>query len=139
MTKEENKAFIRRFIEQFNIGAPAATEDFFAPDCLACIPGSFEPTNLDGFRQFVNLLYTAFPDLQHRVEAQIAENDYVVTRVTVRGSHTGYFQGIAPTGKQVIITDIIITRIKEGKILELWAQFDVLGLLQQLGVNLSQN
>lgn len=80
------------------------------------------------------LLYAAFPDLHHKVEDQIAENDRVVSLVTVRGTHQGDFQGIAPKGKQMIITDIIIARIKGGKAVELWAQFDALGLLQQLGV-----
>jgi len=57
-----------------------------------------------------------------------------VNRVTARGTHQGYFQGIAPTSKQVTIADIFITRIKEGKVIEVWAQFDALALLQQLGV-----
>jgi predicted ester cyclase len=97
-------------------------------------PGNPEPTDRQGFKDFVALLYAAFPDLQHKVEDQIAENDKVVSLVTVRGTHQGDFQGIAPTGKQVIITDMIITRLQGGQAVELWAQFDALGLLQHLGV-----
>ncbi len=111
-----------------------AIDVFFAPNALAHLPGSPEPTNREGFKQFVAMLYTGFPDLHHTVEDQIAENDMVVNRVTARGTHQGYFQGIAPTSKQITIADIFITRIKEGKVIELWAQFDALGLLQQLGV-----
>lgn len=131
-----NKAIIRRFLEGLDKNL-TAIDEFFTPNCLAYLPGSLESTDRDGFKQFGTLLYTAFPDLHHTVEDQIAENDKVVSRVTVRGSHQGDFLGFAQTGKHVMVTDIIVTRLKEGKVVELWAQFDALGLLQQLGLFLS--
>ena len=135
MTKERNKAFVSRFLDELDRDV-TAVEEFFAPNCLAHLPGNSEPTNREGFKGFVTLFYAAFPDLTHKVEDQIAEDDKVVTRVTAHGSHQGHFQGIAPTGKEVMITDIMITRITEGKVVELWAQFDVLGLFQKPGVSL---
>jgi predicted ester cyclase len=56
-----------------------------------------------------------------------------VSRLVVRGTHQGDFQGIAPTGKQVTIPAIRIYRVADGKMAELWVEFDALGLLQQLG------
>lgn len=84
---------------------------------------------VEGFRQFVAMLYAAFPDLHHMVEEQIAENDKVASIINVYGSHKGDFQGIAPTGRQVKFEDFMITRIQGGKVVELWAQFDALKLL----------
>ena len=133
MTTEKNKAIIYRFLKELAKDL-TAIDTFFAPDAFAYLPGIPEPTNREGFKHFVSLLYTAFPDLRHTVEDQIAENDKVVNRVTVQGTHQGYFQGIAPASREITITDILITRIKEDKVVELWAQFDALGLLQQLGV-----
>jgi predicted ester cyclase len=133
MKAEKNKTIINRFLEELDKDL-TAVDLFFAPNALAHLPRSSEPTDREGFKQFVTLIYTAFPDLRHTVEDQIAENDKVVNRVTARGTHQGYFQGIAPTSRQVTITDILITRIEEGKVIEVWAQFDALGLLQQLGV-----
>ena len=52
----------------------------------------------------------------------------------MRGTHTGEFQGIPPTGKQVTMGGISINRFAEGKLAEHWSQFDSLGLMQQLGV-----
>jgi len=132
MTLDQNKAVMRGFLEELDKDR-TAIDTFFSPGCLAHLPGNPRPTDRDGFKGFVTLLYTAFPDLHHKVEEQIAENDKVVSLVTARGTHRGDFQGIAPTGKQVIITDIIITRLQGGKAVELWAQFDALGLLQQIG------
>jgi predicted ester cyclase len=130
---DQNKNLMRSFLEELDKNL-TAIDRFLSPNCLAHLPGNPEPTDREGFKQFVTLLYTAFPDLQHKVEDQIAENDKVVSRVTACGTHQGDFQGIVPTGKQVTIADIIITRIQTGKAVELWAQFDALGLLQQLGV-----
>jgi predicted ester cyclase len=129
MGGEQNKKIIRRFLRQLDKDL-TAIDTFFSSGCLAHLPGNVQPTNLDGFKEFVALLYTAFPDLQHKIEDLIAENDKVVSLVTARGTHQADFQGIAPTGKQIIITDIIVTRIQERKVVELWAQFDALGLLQ---------
>jgi predicted ester cyclase len=132
MTIDQNKGFMRSFLEELD-KQRTAIDTFFSPSCLAHLPGNPQPTNREGFKQFVASLYAAFPDLHHKVEEQIAENDKVVGLVSAHGTHQGDFQGIAPTGKRVIITDIIITRILGGKVVELWAQFDALSLLQQLG------
>jgi predicted ester cyclase len=80
-------------------------------------------TDGDGFRQFVAMLYDAFPDLHHAIEDQISENDKIANLVCVRGTHRGIFQGIAPTGKKIVFEDIIIMRIRDDKVIELWAQF----------------
>ena len=82
------------------------------------------------------MLYGAFPDLCHTVVEQVAENERVASLISARGTHRGDFRGISPTGREVVITDVIIVRIGDGRITELWAQFDVIGLLQQLGVTL---
>jgi predicted ester cyclase len=57
-----------------------------------------------------------------------------VARVTGTGTHTGELMGVPPTGKRLEMTGIVIYRIAGGKIVERWAQHDVLGLMQQLGV-----
>lgn len=80
------------------------------------------------------MLYTAFPDLHHTIVDQFAENEKVANLVVARGAHRGVFLNIAPTGKTMVITDIMIVRIIDGRVVELWAQFDALGLLQQLGI-----
>jgi predicted ester cyclase len=133
MTTDQNKAVMRSFLEKLDKDI-SAIDEFFIPDCIAYLPGFPSPTNREGFRQFVAMLYAAFPDLHHTVEDQIAENDKVASLVNVRGTHRGDFLGIASTGKQVAFKDFIITRIQGGKVVELWAQFDTLSLLQQLGV-----
>jgi predicted ester cyclase len=50
------------------------------------------------------------------------------------GTHEGEFMGIAPTGKLVMAMGIDIVRVVDDEILDSWGEFDVMGLLRQLGV-----
>jgi predicted ester cyclase len=135
MNTEQNKALIRNFLIELDKGLDAV-DRFFSPDCLVHLPGAVSPANREGFKAFIGMLYTAFPDLRHSIIDQFAEYEKVANLVSAHGTHRGAFQSIAPTGKAVIITDIVIARVMGEKVVELWAQFDVLGLLQQLGVSL---
>jgi predicted ester cyclase len=87
----------------------------------------------EGHKQLVMGFRTSFPDWVESVDDVIAEGEKVVIRVTGRGTHLGQFQGIAPTGRQVMATGIGIGRLQEGRMVEAWAAYDALGLLQQLG------
>jgi predicted ester cyclase len=131
----QNKALMRDFLTELDKGLEAV-DRFFSPDCLARLPGALIPTDRKGLKAFIGMLYSAFPDLSHTILDQIAELDKVTTLVRAGGTHTGAFLNIPPTGKSVVITDIMIVRILDGKVVELWAQFDLLGLFQQLGVSL---
>lgn len=134
MTTDQNKTAVSSFLEKLDKDI-SAIEEYFIPDCQAHLPGNPDPTDRAGFQQFVTMLYTAFPDLHYRVEQQIAEDEDVVTVINVQGTHKGDFMGmIPPTGKQVVFEDFMITRFREGKVVELWAQLDVLMLFQQLGI-----
>jgi steroid delta-isomerase-like uncharacterized protein len=86
------------------------------------------------FKQFVRMYRSAFPDLVLTVEDQIAEGDRVVTRFTARGTHRGDLMGIPPTGKRVAVTGISIDRISNGKSVESWTNYDLMSMMQQLGV-----
>lgn len=88
----------------------------------------------EGYKQFVTISRSALPDFHTTVEDIIAEGDKVVQRFTARDTHKGEFMGIPPTGKQVTMTGIAIDRIAGSKIVENWANMDMLGMMVQLGV-----
>jgi predicted ester cyclase len=64
----------------------------------------------------------------------IAEADMVAAFVSYQSTHTSPFMGHPPTGKSVRVTGMDIMRYRDGQVIELWSQFDNLGLLQQLGI-----
>jgi steroid delta-isomerase-like uncharacterized protein len=76
----------------------------------------------------------AFPDLHFAIEDQIAEGDKVVTRYTFSGTQQGPLMGIPATGKHVSITGISIYRVVNGKMQAAWIEYDMLGLMQQIGM-----
>jgi len=67
------------------------------------------------------------------VEDIVAVGDRVAFRATIRGTHKGSFQNIAPTGKQVAVSALDIVRIENGRFIEHWGGPDLFSLLQQLG------
>ena len=133
MSADDNKALVRRWIEDFNNGDEQAEADARTPDYVAHVPGAPGPLDSEGWIQFTGSFVEAFPDLRLTVEEILAEGDMVAARVAFRGTHTGAFQGIPPTNKQVAFSGIEVDRIADGKVAEHWVQLDGLGLLQQLG------
>lgn len=134
MSAEENKALVRRFIDEVvRKGNAAAADQFIAADFLDHNPFPGQPPGLVGFRQSTTRFASAFPDADITVEDMIAEGDKVVVRQTIRGTHTGEFMGIPPTGKRVTMTGIHIARVAGSKIVENWANWDALGVMRQLG------
>jgi steroid delta-isomerase-like uncharacterized protein len=135
MSTEENKVLALRFVEEvINQGKMATIDELIAADAVDhSLPPGIPPAR-EGVKLFLGMIRAAFPDIHETVEDTLAEGDRVVTRSTWRGTHQGAFLGIAPTGKQVSVTAIDISRVAAGKFVEHWQTADNLGLLQQLGV-----
>ena len=133
--EEENKAKQRRIFEEaLNRGNLALFDDLIAADYEAESPqGTIK--GAEGMKQGATALRTAFPDIHFTVEDMVAEEDRVVSRVTVRGTHEGEYMGIPPTGKKFAVNAIIITRWVDGKEVEAWEVVDMLGMFQQLGIS----
>jgi predicted ester cyclase len=135
MSTEENKAVVRRFNdligEFFRTGDADALDEVLSPDFVIHQPGT--PPDLESFKQFLPMFRAAFPDMSYTVEDMIAEGDMVVDRLTWQATHQGELMGIPPTGNLVTVTEMHISRIADGKIVERWGQPDMLGMMQQLG------
>lgn len=135
---EENKALVRRwFKEVWNEGRSDAIPEMFAADGIAHGLSDDPAKPLRGpseFLRFHQQFRGAFPNIEVVAEDQIAEADLVATRCTVRGKHTGDHLGFAATNAPIDFTGMTITRIKDGKIIEAWNNFDFMKMYRQLGV-----
>ena len=130
----ENKALARRILEDLVIDLNLDNlEDYFAEDVIVHVPFLDLPPGLEGLRS----LYSSFPgaieDVDLTFEDQIAEGDLVVTRWSSVFTHTGELFGVPATGKRVQQSGIMIYRITDGKVVEQWAEANMLGLMRQLG------
>jgi steroid delta-isomerase-like uncharacterized protein len=133
MSADENKNLNLRWIQAFNERDWATESACRAPDYVAHVSGAPEPLDADGWAAFMGTFTTAFPDAQIAVDGAVGERDVVASRWTITGTHRGDFQGVPPTGRQVTMTGIDFSRVVDGKIAEHWAQFDVVGVMQQIG------
>jgi steroid delta-isomerase-like uncharacterized protein len=132
---ERNKALCRRWFEEvWNQGKVETIDELFAPDCVGHGLGDEPIVGVESFKQFQQAYRGAFPDLRINVEEIVAERDLTATRFTVTGTHHGDSLGFAPTGKPVRITGQVMTRWKDGRIVEGWNNVDIPGLMKQLGV-----
>jgi steroid delta-isomerase-like uncharacterized protein len=126
-----NKALLRRWIEGVNKGNLALFDEVYG-DCVYYSPATGE-LKREALKQFMVSLLAAFPDGRWTIEGQVAEGDKVATRWSFTGTHQGELMGVAPTGKRVTASGMVIDRIVEGKIVEEWEEWDALGMMQQMG------
>ncbi len=135
MSPETNKALVRRFYEEIDKGNLDILDELVAEDYLDHNPPPFPGlgSGRTGLKQGFKLFWEATPG-HHQIEDQIAEGDKVVTRLTSIGKHEGDLPGAPRTGNDLKMTSITIHRIAGGRLVEKWAEKDMIGFLQQIGV-----
>jgi serine phosphatase RsbU (regulator of sigma subunit)/predicted ester cyclase len=133
MSAEENLALVRRFFEAQGEGDLDALDEILAEDFVDRSLLPWEDPDREGYKRSVAEDHAAFSELRYIIEDQVATDDKVVSRLTIRRVHDrGYFVGIAPTGEEYEATGIVIHRIAGGKIAEEWSEGSgILGLTQQ--------
>jgi len=134
MSKEENQAIVRRFLEEaYNQGNLAVGDELLAENCVFYTPAPIR--GIPGWKQFATAFLTAFPDdLQVTIDELFAAGTKVAARWTAQGTHKGPLRGIPPSGNQVTWVGIAFYSLSDGKITEVWGLNDALGIMQQIGV-----
>ena len=135
-TAEQNKDLVKRDIEEvWNEGNYDLADELYAEDFVhhdPAYPG--EIRGPEAQKEFVQMYNTAFPgDPSITIEELVAEGDLVVLRWTGHGVHEGPFMGVEPTHEEFEITGLSMARIEDGKIAELWSNYDALGMLSRIG------
>lgn len=134
MSTEENKAIVRRFFEEGpSKGNLIDADKLLSPDFTMHTPLPASP-GIKGIHEVITTCRAAFEHLNVTIEDMIAEGDNVAARFTAHGIHKGDFMSLQATGKPITMTGIEIFRIKDGRIVELWGEANLLGLMQQLGI-----
>jgi predicted ester cyclase/uncharacterized protein YndB with AHSA1/START domain len=131
--RDEKIAVVRRFVDEVkNKRSLDIIDELFAPDFVFHKPGTILPVGPAGPKEAVRALFAAFSKICVSVEETIVEGDRVVERDAVSAVHTGEFNGVPATGRQVCWTENNIYRIKDGKIAETWTETSLHDLIAQL-------
>lgn len=134
MSGEENKLLVRRYYEEVvNTGDIDLLAEFVSPDYVEVHNNIRYPVGLEGAKEHVLGVRNTYPDLHLTVEQQIAEDEWVVTRVTARGTHKGVWLGMKPTGKKVKMTAVNIDRVVDGLLVEHGGAANLLEPLLEIG------
>jgi predicted ester cyclase len=120
---EENKAMVRRLVEDINTGGEVeAVDELFTPRAARRVKRLFAE-----FR-------SAFPDWHEEIVELVAEGDRVAGRFRCSGTHRGEFLGGAPTGRRMDVEEVFFLRVKDGRFVDFWGLEDSLGRMRQLGI-----
>lgn len=134
MSGDENKALVRQYYEQVvNTGKVDDLDRFIAADYAEVHDNRRYPLGLEGAREHVLGVRRVYPDLHLTVERQMAEGEWVVTCITMRGTHQGEWIGIKPTGRALEVTAVNVDRVRDGRIVEHGGAANLLGPFMQIG------
>lgn len=129
---DAHTALLRGYVDALNRGDESYLDEYFGPGYVYHGPDG--DLDVEAFKALHHSLLTAFPGGTMSADDILVAGDKVTTRWTFHGVQSGDFQGVGPTGREVTLTGIIISRVEDGKVVEEWEELDRLGLMQQLGV-----
>jgi steroid delta-isomerase-like uncharacterized protein len=132
-TIDDNKAIVRRFIEEIFVqGRPGTVDELLADDFVAHTwPSTGKPK--DDLKAAIGMTRNALADIRFSIDDLIAEGDRVAARLTASARQVGPFMGLAASNKRYEIGEIHVFRLAGGKVVEHWHQFDQMGMMKQLG------
>jgi steroid delta-isomerase-like uncharacterized protein len=126
--EEQNVETVTAFIEAFWNQSDLDCVDVFLSDDYQEL--SYQ--SKEGLKQFAGKILEAFPDKRYTLEEIIGQEDKVLVRMTVRGTHQGMFFGTPPTGNVIDVTLYRRYRVIDGKIAEHRGWIDMMTMWHQI-------
>jgi steroid delta-isomerase-like uncharacterized protein len=121
----------RWFEEVWNKLRREAIAEMLAPDC-EIHDGELDTRGPEGFYPFFDRMCATLSDLRITVMDNIAEGNLLCVRWVCTAKHTGDGLGVPPTGRTINVTGITIVRVADGKVVEAWQNWDMLGMMEQI-------
>jgi steroid delta-isomerase-like uncharacterized protein len=129
---DENAEVVRRFFQGIiNEGRLELADEVLAPDYRDHAPLTAEVPGPEGFKRRMQLLARSF-EMRIAIDDMTVEEDRVAFRWTMTGKHVGEFGGVPPTGRAVTLTGLNLERLRNGRIVEHWSEYDRMGLMHQV-------
>jgi predicted ester cyclase len=131
---ESLREVVRRLADTFNNPQNRESSYFdFYDDSLIIhgFPPNL-PTNKEGFKQFIYLLWKAFPDIRIMFDDIIIEGNKVACRYNLTGTHKGEFMDLRPTDKQFRVNGMTVFSFRDKKCVQRWNLVDMISLMEQL-------
>jgi predicted ester cyclase len=106
---QDNSAIVRRFVDEvINQGKMGSAEEFVWEDVVEQVPLPGQGPGLEGLKDVLRGMRSAFPDIDFSIKEQVCEGDKVVSRFEWTGTHKAEFMGVPATGRQVRVWGVVI-------------------------------
>jgi len=132
---EENKAIVSGLTEALNNADYDLLDELMTPDFVRhsqATPDA-QVRSREEYKKFNQQFVAAFPDARITIHFMVAEGDKVATYASYTGTQAGPMGPFPASGKKVESKFLGIFRLEQGKIAELWVEWDNLAMLTQLG------
>lgn len=135
MSVSDNIALVRSITERgLNNGDLSFVDDVFSADYVAHARGLDLPRGAPAFRAAVRFWRSAFPDFHTTIEYMIGDGDYVASRFSTVGTHSGRLGEIPPTGRRFEVSGVDMHKVVDGKVVESWISDDMPRILMDIGI-----
>lgn len=136
----DNKEIAHRFMDEcWNLGKMESLHELVAHDCRLHDPVFPALTEgAENLARHIAMCRNGFPDMYFTIDDTIAERNEVVLHWTARGTHRGEYLGMMPTNRHAEVCGTSILRMENGMIAEMWADWNLMSLMNQLGINTQQ-
>lgn len=131
---DEMRAVVAHYVYEVNMQNYDAFDEFVDPGFIDHNPIPGQKPGIPGLKDAYRIFSDAFPDVWFTFSDLVAEGDTVVGRGVIEGTHSGNFMGIPATNKKIYWTGTRVFKAKNGKVTEGWINFDMMALMQQMGV-----
>jgi steroid delta-isomerase-like uncharacterized protein len=130
-----DEAVVRAFIDEaWNKGDFRNLPTQLAPVVTLHFGGRDIPLRVEDMIAFVQRFRSAFADFKWTVDEAVSQGGTVAMRTTFSGTMTGPFDGHLPNGRSMKVSFQLFGHIRNGRIYELWEEYDVEGMRRQLGI-----
>lgn len=120
-----------KFYEVYNAHNLDLLDEILGADYVGHV-NAHDIKGAEAAKGFIGGFIKGIPDANYKVVETLVNENKVITRWICTGTQTGNFFGSEPTGKAIDVTGITIFEIIEGKINQLWNNWDQFTLVQQL-------
>ena len=139
LTVEEARGILDDFLKLRNDGDLAAADRVMHPECVIRYSNLPEEiVGLEAYKEYDRTTRIAFPDFTMTIDDFFAKGNKLVSYWSLNATNTGPLMTplgeLPPTNKKIQVSGIAVTLIVDGKIKEDDAFFDMLNMMQQLGM-----
>ena len=136
-TEAQNKDVVTRYWNgKWNERRAGTLDELQTPD-VVYHGTSMSMNGREEYKQVYDVFRSALHDTRLEIQELIAEGDRVMSRVSLRCVHGGEFEGLPPTGREIELDAFTVFRLVDGRIAEEWEIIDELGMMQQIGMELT--